>query len=213
MRVLISILLLFSFCFSSNLLNAEQSSWQLRKNQGGIPVYTRKVAGSPILEFKANVIIDAPLPKVIAYFEETQISRWYYQCVLSKFIENDGPKQEVIYLILHLPWPVAPRDFVFSRTRSKETTPGVISYTLTALPNRLPFVKGMIRVESIESLWSFRSLSQGQTEMTFQQHTDTAGSIPASFVNAVVADTPYYSLKNFRELLTGKEGGHQRRIS
>jgi len=126
MRVLISILLLFSFCFSSNLLNAEQSSWQLRKNQGGIPVYTRKVAGSPILEFKANVIIDAPLPKVIAYFEETQISRWYYQCVLSKFIENDGPKQEVIYLILHLPWPVAARDFVFKRTRSKDAAIGII---------------------------------------------------------------------------------------
>jgi len=214
MRVLITLLLLFSFCFSTSLLNAEQSSWQLRKNLEGIPVYTRKVLGSPILEFKANVIIDTPLSKVIAFFEdEKQIRRWYYQCVLSKFIENDGPKQEVIYLILHLPWPVAPRDFVFSRTRTKETTPGVISYTLTALPNRLPFVKGMIRVESIESLWSFKSLSQGKTEMTFQQHTDTAGSIPASFVNAVVADTPYYSLKNFRKLLTGKDVHHKRRIS
>ena len=213
MRVLISILLLFSFCFSSNLLNAEQSSWQLRKNQGGIPVYTRKVAGSPILEFKANVIIDAPLPKVIAYFEETQISRWYYQCVLSKFIENDGPKQEVIYLILRLPWPVAARDFVFSRTRSQQSAQGIISYTLTALPNRLPLVKGMIRVKSIESVWSFKSLPRDRTEMFFQQHTDTAGSIPASFVNAVVADTPYYSLKNFRELLTGKNVGHKRRIS
>jgi len=213
MRVLITILLLFGFYFFPSFLNAEQSSWQLRKNQGGIPVYTRKVAGSPILEFKANVIIDAPLPKVIAYFEETQISRWYYQCVLSKFIVNDGPKQEVIYLILHLPWPVAARDFVFSRTRSKDAANGVISYTLTALPNRLPLVKGMIRVKSIESVWSFKSISQSQTEMFFQQHTDTAGSIPSSFVNAVVADAPYYSLKNFRKLLTGKDVGHKRRIS
>jgi hypothetical protein len=214
MRVLIAILVLISLCFPPGLLNAEQSSWQLRKNQEGIPVYTRKVAGSPILEVKANVIIDAPLPKVIAYFEdEKQIRRWYYQCVLSKFIENDGPKQEVIYLILHLPWPVAARDFVFKRTRSKDATHGSIIYTLTALPNRLPLVKGMIRVKSIESVWSFKSLPRGQTEMFCQQHTDNAGSIPDSFVNAVVADTPYYSLKNFRELLTGKDVGHKRRIS
>ena len=213
MKVLITILLLFSFCFPFSFLNAEQSSWQLRKNQEGIPVYVRKVVGSPILEFKANVIIDTSLPKVIAYFEKTQISRWYYQCILSKFIENDGPKQEVIYLILHLPWPVAARDFVFSRTRSKDAANGVISYTLTALPNRLPLVKGMIRVKSIESVWSFKSISQSQTEMFFQQHTDTAGSIPSSFVNAVVADAPYYSLKNFRKLLTGKDVGHKRRIS
>lgn len=27
-----------------------------------MPLDTRKVTGSPILEFKANVIIDAPLP-------------------------------------------------------------------------------------------------------------------------------------------------------
>ena len=126
MRVLITILLLFSFCLSPGLLNAEQGSWQLRKNQEGIPVYVRKVVGSPILEFKANVIIDTSLPKVIAYFEKTQISRWYYQCILSKFIENDGPKQEVIYLILHLPWPVAARDFVFKRTRSKDAAIGII---------------------------------------------------------------------------------------
>jgi len=214
MRVLITILFLFSFCFPSSLLNAEQSSWQLRKNQDGIPVYTRIVVGSPILEFKANVIIDAPLPKAIALFEDDkQIRRWYYQCVFSKFVENDGPKKEVIYLILHLPWPVAPRDFVFSRTRSKETDHGVISYTLTALPNRLPLVKGLIRVKSIESVWSFKSLPRGQTEMFFQQHTDSAGSVPASLVNAGMADTPYYSLRNFRELLTGKDAGHKRRIS
>ena len=214
MRILITILLLFSFCFSPSLLNAEQSSWQLRKNLEGIPVYTRKVAGSPTLEFKANVIIDAPLPKVIALFEDDkQIRRWYYQCVLSKLVENDGPKQEVIYLILHLPWPVAPRDFVFKRTRLKDTAHGVISYTLTALPNRLPLVKGMIRIKSIESVWSFKSISQGQTEMFFQQHNDTASSIPASIVNASMADTPYYSLKKFRELLTGKKVGHKRSIS
>jgi len=214
MKVLITILLLFSICFNPGLLNAEQSTWQLRENQGGIPVYTRKVAGSPILEFKANVIIDAPLPKVIAYFEdEKQIRRWYYQCVLSKFIENNGPRQEIIYLILHMPWPVAPRDFVFSRTRSKDAANGLISYTLTALPNRLPLVKGMIRVNSVESVWSFKSLSQGKTEMFFQQHTTSAGSVPASFVNADIADTPYYSLKNFRELLTGKDVGHKRMIS
>jgi len=34
----------------------------------GIPVYTRKVEGSPILEFKASVIINAPIAKAIALF-------------------------------------------------------------------------------------------------------------------------------------------------
>ena len=204
MRVIVTVLILFSFCFTG-LLNAEQSPWQLRETHEGIPVYTRKVAGSPILEYKANVIVDAPMSKVIALFEdENQIRRWYYQCVLSKLVENDGPKQKVIYLILHLPWPVAARDFIFKRSRSEDPAKGTITYTLTALPDRLPLVKGMIRVQSIKSSWVFKSLAQGQTELFFQQHTDPAGSIPASLINKIGVDTPYYSLRNFRRLFTGK---------
>jgi hypothetical protein len=204
MRVFVTVLFLCSFFFSS-LLNAEQSPWQLRESQGGIPVYTRKVAGSPILEYKANVIVDAPISKAIALFEdEKQIRRWYYQCVHSELVENEGPKKEVIYLILHLPWPVAARDFVFRRTRTEDPN-GIIIYTLTALPDRLPHVKGMVRVQTIESVWSFKPLSQGKTEIFFQQHTDPVGSIPSSIVNQLVAQTPFYSLKNFRKLISGKD--------
>jgi len=203
MRVLVTVLFLFSFCFSS-LLNAEQSPWQLRQTKEGIPVYTRKVAGSPILEYKANVIVDVPIAKAIAFFEdERQIRRWYFQCVRSELVENDGPNQKIIYLILHMPWPVAARDFVFRRSRTQDNN-GVISYTLTALPDRLPLVKGIVRVQFIKSVWQFKSLSQNQTQIFFQQHTDPAGSIPYSIINQLAAQTPFNSLKNFRRLITGK---------
>lgn len=199
------VVFLLTFCFS-NLLNAEQDPWQLKENKEGIPVYTRKVEGSPILEYKANVIIDAPILKAIALFEDDkQISRWYYQCVHSELVEHDGPKEEVIYLILHLPWPVASRDFVFRRSRSEDKALGTIAYTLTALPDRLPPVKGMIRVTSIKSTWIFKSLPQGKTELFFQQHTDPAGSIPISLINQLAVQTPFYSLKNFRKLLLRKD--------
>jgi len=204
MRVLISALFLLSICFTS-LLRAEQSPWLLRQSKEGIPVYTRKVVGSPILEFKANVIVDAPLSKVIAFFEdEKQIPRWYFQCAHSELVENDGPKEKVIYLILHLPWPVASRDFVFKRSQLDKSLDGTINYSLTALPNRLPAVKGMVRVQSIKSLWSFKPLNNAKTEIYFQQHTDPAGSIPYAVVNQLGVQTPFYSLKNFRRLISQK---------
>ncbi len=174
MKIFITILFLFSFCscvdhnvkqdqnYTFQAINPTAiihkpneipDPWELRQSQEGIPVYTRKVAGSPILEYKANVIIDAPIAKAIELFEDDkQISRWYFQCVHSEIVEHVGPKQEIIYLILHLPWPVAARDFVFSRTRTEDQANGTISYTLTALPDRLPAVKGMIRVRSHQIL-------------------------------------------------------------
>jgi hypothetical protein len=203
LRVFITFLCIFLF---SSQLNAEESPWLLRESKAGIPIYTRKVEGSEILEYKANVVVNAPMSKVIALFEdEKQIRRWYYQCVRSELVENEGPKQEIIYLILHMPWPVASRDFVFRRTRSEDAAQGTITYSLTALPDRLPLVKGMVRVDSIKSTWIFKSLSQGQTELFFQQHTDPGGSMPASIINQIAVQTPFYSLKNFRKLITGKD--------
>ena len=205
MRILISAFLLFSFCLSSSV-KAEPSPWQLKENKDGIPVYTRKVEGSAILEYKANVVVNAPITKAIALFEdETQIPHWYFQCVHSELVANENPKQKIIYLILHLPWPVASRDFVFRRTRTEDPSKGMVSYSLTALPDRLPPVKGMVRVNSIESLWSFKSLAQGQTEVFFQQHTDPGGNIPASIINELAILTPFNSLKNFRRLINGKD--------
>jgi len=204
MKAAITLMFIFCFCFCGQL-NAEQSPWQLKENLDGIPVYTRMVAGSQILEYKANVTVNAPISKVLPLFEdEKQIHRWYFQCVLSKLVEHDGPKDEIIYLILHMPWPLSSRDFVFRRTKSIDKD-GVISYTLTALPDRLPLVKGMVRVQSIKSVWIFKSLPNDRTEVSFQQHTDPAGSIPASLINKMVENTPFYSLKNFRRLVTGKD--------
>ena len=205
MKVLTAFLLLFNFSFSS-LLNAQEEPWQLKQTQAGIPVYTRKVAGSPILEYRSNVIIDAPIVKAIALFEDAkQIRRWYYQCVRSELVTDEDANNKVIYLILHLPWPVAPRDFVFRRTKTEDQANKTVSYSLTALPDKLPLVKGMVRVVAIKSIWTFKSLPNGQTEFSFQQHTDPAGSIPPSLVNKIGVYTPLYSLKNFRKLLTGKD--------
>jgi hypothetical protein len=205
MKILITILFLFTFC-PSGLLYAQENPWQLRKNQEDITVYTRKVDSSPILEYKADVIVNAPLPKVIALFEDEKlISRWYYQCVHSELVENAGPNEKILYIILRLPWPVTARDIVFSITRSENHSRGTISYTLAALPNRLPLAKGMIRVPYTKSVWRFTSLPKGQTEILFQQHSDPGGSIPAFLVNQLAVDTPYYSLKCFREMLTGKK--------
>jgi hypothetical protein len=188
-------------------LYAQDSTWRFAQNQDGIAVYTRKVEGSPFVEYKAAAAVDAPLQKLISLFEdEEQIPAWYYQCVESRLVKNEGPKQKIIYLVLHFPWPVAPRDIVFRRSKSEDPSGGRVSYTLTALPENIPRVKGLVRVPAIRSVWSFKSLTQGRTEIFFQQHVDPGGSIPASLVNALAVDTPYYSLKNLRKLAAGKGG-------
>jgi hypothetical protein len=200
------LMLLLCNCFFSGLLYADDnSSWQLKKTEKNIPVYTRKVEGSPILEFKSHAIINTPMEKAIALFEdEKKIALWYFECTSSKLLEHENANNSVIYLVMRPPWPVAPRDFIFRRTRTDHPD-GTVSFSLTALPDRLPQVKGMIRVNSIQSVWTFKPLSKDKTELFFQQHTEPGGSIPPSLINKIETQTPVNSLESFRKILTGKE--------
>lgn len=197
--ILLSILVVF---FYATKLWAEEYPWRERINKDGISVSTRKVEASPILEFKADVTVSAPINQVIALFEnEKRIPEWYYQCVQAELIRQETPEQKIFYFVLHLPWPVTERDSIFRRVRSLDAASGVITYTASALADQLPQKKGKIRVPYIKTVWRFTPLADGKTEIYFQQHSDPGGSIPGFLANALVVDIPFNCLKNFRSLL------------
>jgi START domain len=195
------ILIFFILAFTAPLYAAEYP-WQLRKTTEGISVYTRKVKDSPILEFKATMTVDAPLTKISPLFEDVKgLTSWYYQCTHSELVKDEGPQDKILYIVLHLPWPVTERDSVFIRSKSTDEKNLNISYSIQALPELIPVRKGKIRVLMIHSLWRFTSLSNGKTEIYFRQHSNPGGSIPAFLVNAMAVDTPFNSLKTLRRLI------------
>ena len=192
---------LFACDYSVAAYGAEHP-WQLQIKKDGISVSTRKVDGSPILEYKADVIVDAPLPKATSIFEDdTKTPLWYHNCTYAELVEGKIPDQRVSYIVLRLPWPVSERDSVFQSVRSLDPESGTVTYSQSALPTRLPERKGRIRVIYLNSVWRFTPLADGRTEIYFQQHSDPGGSIPAFLVNRLSVEIPFYSLKNLRKLI------------
>jgi hypothetical protein len=180
---------------------AAEYPWQLRMNKDEIRVYTRKVEASSILEYKANVIVDEPLAKMIRFFEDVKkMPQWYYQCVQAELVQAEDKEKKIYYFVLHLPWPVTERDCVFSQIKSFNPDNGAVSYIISALPERLPGQKGKIRVLSLNSIWRFTPLKDGRTEVYFQQHSNPGGSIPSFLVNKLSVEIPFYSLKNLRKM-------------
>ena len=194
----------FLFIFSGGLY-AGENPWKLRINDQGVSVYTRKVDGSPILEFKADMIVDAPLARIVALFEDEKgLPVWYYQCTQAQLLKDEGPQDKVLYIVLNLPWPVAHRDSIFRRSKSSDAN-GAVSYSIKAIPDALSLKKGMVRVQAINSVWRFTPLANGKTEIYFQQHSNPGGSIPAFLVNRLVKDIPFNTLKNFRQFIKDAE--------
>ncbi|MBF0532592.1 MAG: hypothetical protein HQL23_05775 [Candidatus Omnitrophica bacterium] len=182
--------------------DSAEHPWQTRIKKDGITVSTRKVDGSPIIEYQADVIVDASLAQVTALFEDDlKTPLWYYQCVKAESVEKIIPDKKISYVVLHLPFPVAERDAVFQTIRSTDPASGVVTYIQTALPTRLPEHKGKIRVLYLNSIWRFAPQADGRTEMYFRQHSNPGGSIPVFLVNKLSVEIPFYSLKNFRKLV------------
>jgi hypothetical protein len=194
----IAIFVFLALAFTSPLYAAE-NPWQLKTSKDGITVYTRKVDGSEILEFKATMTVDTPLAKIIPVFDdEKKLSSWYYQCTHSELVKKEDPNNKIVYIVLHLTWPVTERDSYFRETKSIDEKNSSVNYSIQALPDYLPAKSGKVRVLMINSHWSFTPLSDGKTEIYFQQHSNPGGSIPSFLVNALAVDTPMNSLKNFR---------------
>lgn len=181
---------------------AKEYPWALRIKDDGVTVYTRPVEGSAMIEFQADIIVDAPIEKVIPLFEDVKgLTVWYHQCIQAQLIKDEDPNDKLVYIVLNLPWPVAKRDSVFRRHRSDDPATGAITYTISALPNEIPKKRGRIRVQKIDSVWRFTPQPDGTTAIYFQQHSDPGGSLPSMLVNQLVKDIPYNTLRNFRHLV------------
>jgi hypothetical protein len=196
--LLTSILLLLSFVPDSF---AEDHPWQLRKKEDGIAVYTRKVDNSSILEFKGMATINAPIDQVAALFEEDEtVPKWFYHGIYAQPIETISDQKKTYYFNVDLPWPIHDRDTAFERIKSRDIQSGEVSYTITAVPKRVPLRRGVVRVLHLKTLWRFVPLADGGTEVHFQQHSNPRGFFAPVVTNQLAVDIPFYSLKNLREL-------------
>ena len=127
--------------------------------------------------------------------------QWYYQCVQAEPIQSESAEKYIIYSVLHLPWPVAERDCVFSWVKLLDPVSREVSYTLSAVSGKFPEQKGKIRVLYLNTIWRFTPLKDGRIEVYFQQHSNPGGSIPSFLVNKLSVEIPFYSLKNLRKMI------------
>jgi hypothetical protein len=183
-------------------LMASEAPWELKKDENGIRAYVRDVPGSSIREFKGTVVVDASQVAATRLFEEDgRMPEWFHQCSESRLIKANTPEDKVLYFVIAMPWPVTDRDVVFRRVRSQDLVTGVVEYRTSAVPDVYPEQRGKVRMPYLKGLWRFTPLSDGRTEIYYQQHSEVGGHIPDWLVNKLAVNIPFNSLSRFRQLL------------
>lgn len=181
---------------------SEGASWQLQQQDDNIYIYYRKVDGSSYKAIKATVLIDAPMTQVSKFMGNGNgCAKWRTRCKSSEVIETVSEHERYVYAVLDLPWPATDRDIVLHSKTEIDVQTKTATVNLQSASSRHP-VGDYVRAET-SGQFVIRAVSEQQVEFTYIMHTELGGNLPASRVNAGLADGALEDLSRLRHLAEG----------
>jgi hypothetical protein len=180
-----------------------QGKWELKKNENGIEVYTRKAATGNLKELRVICELDATKAQLINTLQDIDnYNAWVYCNKKSTVLKTINPDKIIYYTQTHLPWPLKDRDLIVELNISP--TPDVLNVAVKSLPDYVPRYNGFIRVPYSLAQWKVTQAPNDKLKVDYTFSVDPGGSIPSWIVNATLAVGPYNSFMKLRDLLKAK---------
>jgi hypothetical protein len=200
---------LFLIAFVSAISAVAQGKWELKKNENGIEVYTRKAAAGNLKELRVTCELDATKAQLInTLLDIPDYNDWVYSNKKSVILKTVSPQRIIYYTQSHLPWPIKDRDLVIELDINP--TPEVLNIQAKSLPAYVPKANDFIRVPYSLATWKVTQANNNKLKVDYTFSVDPGGNIPAWIVNATMAIGPYNSFVKLREVL--KKGGGKKSL-
>jgi hypothetical protein len=196
--------LLFFMLFALHTVFA-QGKWELRKNENGIQVFTRKAAIGSVKELRVLCELDVTQAQLISTILDIgNYNSWIYANKKSSIIKVEGPQKIIYYTQSHLPWPIKDRDLVVELNMNP--TPELLNIQVKSIPDYMPKNPDYVRVPYSLATWNVTQAPNNKLKVDYTFSIDPGGSIPSWLVNATMAIGPYNSFLKLKELLKAKYG-------
>ena len=197
-RILLANFLLIGLNTSVN------TDWKLRKEESGVKVFTRNIAGSPFEEFRGVVTItNTSLTGVLDVIMDVKNYPVNFpNCGSAKVLEQKGKYSDIHYITIKAPWPVTDRDAIYEATTTFSNEGKRAQVKLTPRGDFEAESKEFIRVHNGTGFWDLEEIAPNTIEVVYQFHADPAGEIPAWIANSVIVMNPLKTLESLRSLAT-----------
>ncbi|MDR9827600.1 START domain-containing protein [Vibrio sp. FNV 38] len=195
-RLITALVLMVSF---SSL--AIENNWKEVKDKKGVKVYNQSIEGSSFKAFRAEMTIEANLTTLIAAFNDVEVgTQWVENVDEMHLVHSTSITDTVTYTLTKAPWPVANRDAVVHNITTQDPETLVVTIDQAAVADFLPRNKGTVRIEQLNSTWTFTPVNEQETYITYQVFTEPGGQLPAWLVNTVAVSQPYKTFLGLREM-------------
>lgn len=174
--------------------------WILKRDEQGIRSYEKKLDGSPLLSFKAEGVIDAPIDLVLSVLlDADRSSEWIShlsESAILRWIEE--PREYVQLSRFDVPWPVSDRMFV-SRV-ALDIDPATYTAVIVYLPaDDQVDPRDAVLGSATGSRFVLRPIDGGaRTDFVGIGVADPKGAIPAWIVNWVGGSWPHQTIEALR---------------
>lgn len=209
MKRLLSFLVILVISISLSAAT-NSTDWKLKRNRKGIKVYTKKIEGSTFKAVRAEMLVNATIPGMIALMTDFKsFPKWYPRMKLFESVKEINKLEHYIHIITDAPWPVKDRESVshFKIWQSPEDKSITIEFR--DVPGMLPEKKNMVQVRNLYGKWIFIPQDHDKVKVIYETHCDPGGKLPGWLANATTVDRPYKIFKKMRKVA---ESGKYRNI-
>jgi len=196
----IRFLLIFSSFFLFPLLALSQSSWELRKVNSGIKIWTANAPGSIFKTCKAEMTIDADFEKVKKLLMDINTIAYYYEGV-SKVTDIEWIADNKVQYVLEFDgsWlDLTTKAKVIRHITPVEVGSYEVRTTLVFSTNPDSDSKPL---KGITSLWILINAGYGKTFVKHIEHIELFEKTPTPLTNTEFIESTFTTFTNFRKLL------------
>jgi ribosome-associated toxin RatA of RatAB toxin-antitoxin module len=179
----------------------DKTDWKLRREESGVKIYTRSVEGSRYEEFRATVTIPkTTLTGVLDVITDVKnYPNTFPNCSSAQVLQQKGKYDDIHYITIKAPWPVADRDAIYEATTSFAKNGKYAQVKLTPHAEYKEIEENFIRVKNGTGYWELEEIAPNTIQVVYQFHADPGGEIPAWIANTVIVINPLKSLESLRD--------------
>ncbi len=175
-----------------------QSSWELKKDENGILIYSRSVKESKYKELKAVFDLPGTYDQLRSILNDVDnYKTWVYNTASSHLVERKSETEIIYYARISAPWPVSNRDF-YSDTRIWMDTANHQMRLSSRSIDNFQATDNIVRIPFLRSEWVITAPSPGALHVEYTLSWDPGGNIPVFLANAFSTTGPLHSFSQLK---------------
>ena len=194
---LLSLLLLVPAAAAIDSNDTGEAEWVLAQDEDRIQLYTRPIGDSPFLEVKAIAQINAPITQVATAMGNGEgCEEWRAMCKSSEILSTLSDTEQLVYLVLDMPWPISDRDMVIHSTAAIDVEAMNVKVQLESASSEHPeedYVRAITN-----GRYEIQALGEEQVELTYIMHTDLGGDLSPAVINPRLVSATYDDIKRLQ---------------